>query len=57
MGDTKKSYGQTVRPSAPYSEQYRMIRNEAETKWPAWKVSIYNTCFAVSSHARKLNRT
>lgn len=37
-----------------YSERYTAIRKEAESKWPAWKVSTYNTSVAVSIHAKKV---
>ena len=57
MSDTKKAGERTSPPPAQYSEQYTRIRKEAETKWPGWKVTIYNACFAVSSHARKLIQT
>lgn len=41
-------------PSKQYSERYNTVRGEAETKWPAWKVSTYNSNIAVSAHAKKV---
>lgn len=43
----------TVHPKQ-YSESYTTIRGEAESKWPAWKVSTYNSNIAVSAHAKKV---
>ena len=57
MSDTKKVYEPNERHSSQYSEQYKTIRIEAESKWPEWKVTTYNTSIAVSSHAKKLGRT
>ena len=37
-----------------YSKDYKSIRVEVESKWPAWKVSTYNTNFATSAHAKKV---
>jgi hypothetical protein len=37
-----------------YSVDYRSIRKEVESDWPAWKVSTYNANFATSAHARKV---
>lgn len=37
-----------------YSTDYKSIRGEIESKWPAWKVSTYNTNFATSLHAKKV---
>ena len=36
-----------------YSTQYISIRKEVE-KWPAWKVTAYNTGVATSVHAKKI---
>lgn len=36
-----------------YSTQYISIRKEVE-KWPAWKVTAYNTSVATSVHAKKI---
>ncbi len=57
MSDAKKVYEPNEKYSSQYSEQYKTIRTEAESKWPEWKVTTYNTSIAVSSHARKLSRT
>lgn len=57
MSDAKKVYEPNEKYSSHYSEQYKTIRTEAESKWPEWKVTTYNTSIAVSSHARKLSRT
>jgi hypothetical protein len=32
-----------------YSTDYKNIRKEAESKWPSWKVAIYNNNFAYSA--------
>lgn len=37
-----------------YSENYKFVRSDAESKWPAWKVSTYNANVAVSAHAKKV---
>ena len=37
-----------------YSVDYKSIRGEIESKWPAWKVSSYNANFATSAHAKKV---
>ena len=37
-----------------YSESYKSVRTDAELRWPAWKVSTYNSNVAVSAHAKKL---
>lgn len=49
---SEKSRAQEAR----YSSDYESIRREAESKWPEWKISTYNTNFATSAHARKLAR-
>lgn len=56
MSNAKKLCEPKERCSSQYSEQYRTIRNEAESKWPEWKVTTYNTSIAISSHAKKLRR-
>lgn len=43
----------TINPKQ-YSEQYNNIRKEAESRWPAWKVSTYNANIAISANARKI---
>lgn len=48
--------GKTTEKKEQYSEKYIAIRTQAETTWPAWKISTYNTNVAVSAHARKLVR-
>ena len=50
MNNTKTANSQ----QRQYSDRYTAIRKEAESKWPAWKVSTYNTSVAVSVHARKV---
>jgi len=37
-----------------FSKDYVAIRKEAESNWPAWKVSTHNANFATSKHARKV---
>jgi len=39
-----------------YSEEYHKIREEAETTWPWWKISIYNNNFAISTNAKKIKK-
>lgn len=55
MSNSKTINTKTL-PAHPkqYSESYTTIRGEAETKWPAWKVSTYNSNIAISAHARKI---
>ena len=36
-----------------YSEEYKAIRNEI-SKWPNWKIAIFNANFATSLHAHKI---
>jgi len=38
-----------------YSTDYKSIRGEVESKWPAWKISTYNVNFATSAHAKKVS--
>ena len=38
-----------------YSSEYLSILNDA-ANWPAWKVDYYNSCFATSAHAKKINQ-
>lgn len=45
---------QTTTKSDKYSREYTSIRSEAESKWPAWKVSTYNVNFATTAHAKKV---
>lgn len=56
MNDVKKMHGQEKQYLSQYSDQYKAIRQEAESRWPQWKVNTYNTSIAISLHARKLNR-
>ena len=56
MNDVKKMHGQEKQYLSQYSEQYKAIRQEAESRWPQLKVNTYNTSIAISLHARKLNR-
>ena len=37
-----------------HSEIYKRIRDNIIKTWPAWKRKVYNSCFAVSTHAEKL---
>ena len=50
MSDTKTIANQPKQ----HSERYTTIRKEAESKWPAWKVSTYNLNVAVSAHSKKV---
>jgi GH35 family endo-1,4-beta-xylanase len=45
---------QSINQSKEYSKEYNSIRKEAESKWPAWKVSTHNVNFATSAHAKKV---
>ena len=36
------------------SKEYKAIKQKVETTWPSWKISVYNTCVAVSAHAKKV---
>lgn len=38
-----------------YSSKYIAIKKEVE-KWPAWKVTVYNTSVATSLHAKKIEQ-
>lgn len=46
--------GKTVKDSVKYSDEYLRIRKEAESKWPAWKISIFDSSVAVPAHAKKI---
>lgn len=52
MSNTLAAANQTKQ----YSDRYSEIRKEAESKWPAWKVSTYNSNIAVSAHAKKVSK-
>jgi len=39
-----------------YSSYYQAIRKEATSKWPAWKVTVYNVSVATSNHAKKVEK-
>lgn len=39
-----------------YSSCYHAIRKEATSKWPAWKVTVYNASVATSNHAKKVEK-
>lgn len=55
MNNSKATAVKASSPSTQkHSERYISIRSKAETKWPAWKVSTYNTNIAVSAHAEKV---
>ena len=55
MSNSKTTNVKALPPSQKqYSERYTAIRSEAETRWPAWKVSTYNSNIAVSAHAKKV---
>ena len=45
-----------LRSQRSYSKSYTVIRTAAESKWPAWKVSTYNSSVAVSAHAKKVTQ-
>ena len=49
-----KTISQAPKIKNGYSDDYLRIRSNAEKNWPAWKVSSYNTNFAVSTHAKKI---
>jgi hypothetical protein len=38
-----------------YSTDYDTIKREVESKWPAWKISTYNSNFATSAHSKKVS--
>ena len=50
MTDTKQSAIKAYNNS----KEYIAIKKDAESNWPAWKVSIYNSSIAVSAHAKKV---
>ena len=50
MNEKKTDLKQQVQ----YSEKYTIIKKQAETSWPTWKVSTYNDNIAISAHAKKL---
>lgn len=50
MNDNDKA----TKDSVKYSDEYLRIRKEAESKWPAWKISIFDSSVAVSAHAKKI---
>ncbi len=52
MSDTKVMAKQQMQ----YSPKYTAIRSEAASKWPAWKVTVYNTSVATSAHAKKVEK-
>lgn len=54
MNSKTNNQQQAVIQSNGYSQEYNLIRNEAESKWPEWKITTYNANFATSIHARKL---
>lgn len=55
MNNLKTTSVQTSPKSTnQHSKKYAMIRTDAESKWPAWKVSTYNINVAVSAHAKKV---
>jgi len=37
-----------------HSQEYITIVNEIMSKWPDWKIELYNLSFAISVHAKKL---
>ena len=50
MSNTK----QLERNTQGNSKEYKAIKHKVETTWPSWKISVYNTCVAVSAHAKKV---
>lgn len=54
MNDIKVQTKQVTR-FTDYSASYQTIK-EAISKWPAWKVTVYNTSVATSNHAKKVER-
>jgi|AGTN01.2.fsa_nt_gi hypothetical protein len=53
--NTTNTNTKTVAEVKGYSTDYKSIRGEVESKWPAWKVSTYNANFATSAHAKKVS--
>lgn len=54
MDKKMTSTANPIRVKRSYSESYTVVRTAAESKWPAWKVSTYNSSVAVSAHAKKV---
>jgi len=54
MSSTRTSNKQMSSKTGSFSKDYVAIRKEAESNWPAWKVSTHNANFATSKHARKV---
>lgn len=54
MRSTRTSSKQISSKTGSFSKDYVAIRKEAESNWPAWKVSTHNANFATSKHARKV---
>jgi len=54
MSSTKTCNKQMPSKTGSFSKDYVAIRKEAESNWPAWKVSTHNANFATSKHARKV---
>lgn len=43
-------------PILEYSNDYKLIKAEIESNWPSWKINVYNSKFATSVHAHKINK-
>lgn len=56
MSDTKVQAKQVQVKVTGYSVCYQTIRKEATSKWPAWKVAVYNASVATSNHAKKVEK-
>jgi len=41
--------------STGYSAMYEAVRREVQ-QWPAWKGAVYNSIYATSAHARKIDK-
>lgn len=52
MNDTKV----VAKRTGSYSSQYKEIKKQAESTWPAWKITIYNTSVETSAHAKKVKK-
>lgn len=52
MNDAKA----VTKRTGSYSSQYKAIKKQAESTWPAWKVTIYNASASTSAHAKRVNK-
>lgn len=55
MNNKMTSTSDVIRSQRSYTESYRLIQSAAKSKWPAWKVSTYNSSVAISIHAKKVS--